>query len=648
MTGYLQRLLDAAPPASGPPPLTPVVKSTSPVFEQNQLLGLAELHAGEGDAEAVLPSAADVPGPRTASARRPIPPAAAVLRLPEMMPHDPPPLPPAPRRDAMSGRPMSVDPSPPGTATVTVTTPEPHEVPDTVIEPARPDPKTLEPALRLETAPAGPPEPATEVTPAPAPIEPVLVPAETTQVATEATSLIGTEATSQPDTEARPVAPSSVIRDAPGDARPIERADAPLLPRDLEPRPRPDFDDRDPDCTSPGPSCCARRRASPSAASPSAGPDPAPAPSRSRAPRTAATASMIGPAGQPSGAAAPVRAEPALAMSLFDLSHVTSRWPRRCGSTSSGSSRRSPALEVSTLPPERVSGEMNTVNLYLYHVAEDPHYRNLVGNLSDARPVQTKPMSLILYYILTTHHEVNSTFDTVIEQRLMGYALKTLHDYAVIDDDTEISGTQVLHTDLRGRDNRLEVTLRPVTPEDSIAFWSAEDRQTARLSAYYEVRYVLLEPDPPRRLPGVVLSLGTFIVDIASPQLAGSRSAVTFTLPAQAGGGEQTIVASPARVGPPGPPNGNRLTLLGTNLAIGQARRLYLRNARWRERVPELERVLVDPDLPQNAADGWTISRGERPDRRHARHPADAWRCRPGLPSCCRSSPASITRASRS
>ncbi|HEX6112611.1 MAG TPA: Pvc16 family protein [Geminicoccaceae bacterium] len=293
-------------------------------------------------------------------------------------------------------------------------------------------------------------------------------------------------------------------------------------------------------------------------------------------------------------------------MPLFDLSHVTSSLAEalrlnihRLEPTLIGQ------LQVSTMPPERVSGEMNTVNLYLYHAAEDPHYRNLVGNLSDARPVQTKPMSLILYYILTTHHEVSSGFDTVTEQRLMGYALKTLHDYAVIDDDTEIGGTEVLHAELRGRDNRLEVSLRPVTPEDSVAFWSAEDRQTARLSAYYEVRYALLEPEPPRRLPGVVLSLGTFIVDMASPQLAGSRSEITFTLPAAAGGGAQTIVASPARVGPP--PDGNRLTLLGSNLATGQARRLYLRNARWRQRAPELERVLVDPDLPPNAAAGWTI-----------------------------------------
>lgn len=293
-------------------------------------------------------------------------------------------------------------------------------------------------------------------------------------------------------------------------------------------------------------------------------------------------------------------------MPLFDLSHVTASLTR---ALKFNIQRLEPTLtvEVTTQPPERMSGATNTVNLYLYHVAEDPHYRNLAGNLSDARPAQTKPMSLILYYILTTHHEGESGFETEIEQRLMGHALKTLHDFAVIDDETRIpgNGTEILHPDLRGRDNRLEVTLRPVSPEDAITFWSAEERQTARLSAYYEVRYVLLEPEPPRRLPGVVLSLGTFLVNVASPQLAGSQSTVTFTLPASAGGGVQTIVASPARVGLP--PDGNRLTLLGANLAIGQARRLYLRNARWRERAPELERVLVDPDLPANAAAGWRI-----------------------------------------
>jgi hypothetical protein len=299
-------------------------------------------------------------------------------------------------------------------------------------------------------------------------------------------------------------------------------------------------------------------------------------------------------------------------MPLFDLSQVTSSLAEtlRLNITQRLDPSLAAQLTVSTLPPERVSGAMNTINLYLYHLAEDPYYRNLPGNLSDINPASTKPMSLILFYILTTHHEVNSIFDTVTEQRLMGYALKTLHDFARITDDSHINGTSLLHADLRGRDNALEIALRPLAPEDAVSFWSAEDQATTRLSAYYEVRYALLEPEPPQRLPGIVLSLGAFVVDIASPQIAGSRSRMTFALPAIVGGGPQTIEASPARIGPPiaALPDSSRLTLIGRNLTVGRARRIYLSNTRWRQRLPAMERVLVDPVLPANVAAGWAIT----------------------------------------
>ena len=298
-------------------------------------------------------------------------------------------------------------------------------------------------------------------------------------------------------------------------------------------------------------------------------------------------------------------------MPLIDLSNITSTLAEtlRLNITQ----RLDPTLttlDITTLPPERVSNATNTINLYLYHIAEDAYYRNLPGNLSDNPPPATKPMSLILFYILTTHHEVDSVFDTEMQQRLMGYALKTFHDHARITDRSQINGTQLLDVDLRGRDNALEVVLRPISPEEAIAFWSAEDRMTTRLSAYYEVRYALLEPDPPQRLPGIVLSVGNFIVDIASPQLATTRSRVSFSLPAIAGGGTQTIEASPARVGPPiaALSESNRLTLLGSSLTIGQARRIYLGNRRWRQRLPGVERVLVDPSLAANTAAGWAIT----------------------------------------
>lgn len=265
-------------------------------------------------------------------------------------------------------------------------------------------------------------------------------------------------------------------------------------------------------------------------------------------------------------------------------------------------------LNVASLPPERAEGEANTVNLYMYHLAEEEQFRNLPGNRSDLRPAATKPLTLTLYYILTTHHSVQSAFDTITEQRLMGYALKTFHDFAVIDDETNIGGTFLLPQDLRADDNRLEIAMRRLEPDEAITYWSAEQASTTRLSAYLDVRYALLEPEPPQRLPGVVLNLGAFIVDIASPQLAATRSVLEFTLPAIAGSGPQTLESSPARVGPPVPasPQGHVLTLLGSGLATGRSRTVLLDNPRWRARAPNLPQAPIDVSLPGNA--GWSVA----------------------------------------
>jgi Pvc16 N-terminal domain len=242
-------------------------------------------------------------------------------------------------------------------------------------------------------------------------------------------------------------------------------------------------------------------------------------------------------------------------------------------------------LNVTAIPPEKVENPQNTLSLHLYHVAEDPYYKNALGPGSDMPNIAKAPMALSLYYILTAHHETNSTFDAETQQKLMGYALKTFHDYPVITDRARINGTFILDPDLRGRDNTLQVILRPVTPEDAITFWSSEETVTARLSAYYEVRVVMLEPEEPKTMPGIVLNLGTFVVQMGTPYLDGSRSLVRFTIPVKNGGSVYEVEASPARVtldSTAGPPEAhNRLALLGTNLAAGKSRSLFLKNTIW-------------------------------------------------------------------
>lgn len=271
-------------------------------------------------------------------------------------------------------------------------------------------------------------------------------------------------------------------------------------------------------------------------------------------------------------------------------------------------------FDVTAVPPERVGNATNQLNLFLYHVTEDAYYKNALGPGSDVPNVAKTPMALNLFYILTAHHETTdeeALFDAQSQQRLMGYGLKTFHDFPVITDQTEIDGTAILDGALRGKDNHLEIIMRPVTPEDAIAFWSSEEAHIVRLSAYYEVRVVMLEPEPPKTMPGIVLNLGTYLVQLGTPQLTGSQSLVQFQLPVQNGGGIQQVTASPARVtldsSDPLHKAHNRFELRGTNVAAGISRSLVLKNSLWAKLPPPegpVDQVVVDlalADLPENS-----------------------------------------------
>jgi hypothetical protein len=256
-------------------------------------------------------------------------------------------------------------------------------------------------------------------------------------------------------------------------------------------------------------------------------------------------------------------------------------------------------LTVTAIPPDKVENPSNTLSLHLYHVAEDPYYKNALGPGNDVPNVAKAPMALSLFYILTAHHETDSTFDAETQQKLMGYALKTFHDFPVITDQTKIDGSLILDADLRGRDNTLQAIMRTISPEDALAFWNSEQTKTTRLSAYYEVRVVMLEPEKPKVMPGIVLNLGTFLVQLGSPHFDCSQNVVSFSLPASTGIAEpQRIEATPARVstdvGGPSSPN-NHLFLRGTNLAIGKSRSLVLKNALWAKQG--FQAVVIDPAL---------------------------------------------------
>lgn len=275
------------------------------------------------------------------------------------------------------------------------------------------------------------------------------------------------------------------------------------------------------------------------------------------------------------------------------------------------------AINVVSRPPESLGGQSRALNVFLYHVTEDPNFRNQEPLGSGIPEVATTPMALILYYIVTAHHETQSAFDASVEQEIFGAALKTLHDFPYVDETTAVPGlAPVMNANLIASGGTgLEISFRPVTAEEALNFWSSEQNQTARLSAYYEVRAVFLEPETPAAYPGIVQSVGTYVFPINAPVLTGARSVLSVTPPGATGLLPYSVTAEPARPraltpGAIAASSAADLVLHGSNLTAGTRQQIVLRHADFNALTPPQRSIVVNPAL--NAVNGWAIDFGSR------------------------------------
>lgn len=210
------------------------------------------------------------------------------------------------------------------------------------------------------------------------------------------------------------------------------------------------------------------------------------------------------------------------------------------------------ATTVSAQPaaPDLVTTGSHALSFYLYHVREDAHTKAQDWQTNESRPLRFKPMGVSLFYMLCPKSNATQPRDRALaEQLVMGLALKTLHDYPMIDDTTAVetsTGPKLLMPPaMRGRNNRLYILLQPKPPEDAPDFWQGGSLPT-RLAAYYEVNATLLEPDEPRRRAGRVLAVGTHVLLRGRPFIEGTRNTVTFNIPGEPAPRE--VTASPAEV----------------------------------------------------------------------------------------------------
>lgn len=251
-------------------------------------------------------------------------------------------------------------------------------------------------------------------------------------------------------------------------------------------------------------------------------------------------------------------------MPLLDLSLVTRTFTTLLG----GRIPTFPVWPASTPflasggPPDLVNAP-HALSFYLYHLREDAHTKSQQSVVDDPVPQRFQPMGLTLYYLLTPRSNLADPHDRAIaEQRIMGLALKTLHELPVIDDTsvapTPAGAALVMPLALRGRLNRLRVTLQSTPANEASQYWQAGS-QPLRLAAYYEVAATLIEPEVPATRRGRVLMIGVHTFVRGQPHLERTENRLTFLPPGETTSRELEL--SPAEVA-----YGQKLEIRGADL----------------------------------------------------------------------------------
>ncbi len=213
---------------------------------------------------------------------------------------------------------------------------------------------------------------------------------------------------------------------------------------------------------------------------------------------------------------------------------------------------KSPFSNVSPDPPSKEKESEKSISFYLFHIQESAHHRNFPPPGVNQPPIRYSPMGLNLFYQMTANSDDDES-GTYDEQEMMGVAMKILHDYPEINDDTSITTdvgvikifdhAEILS--LKNKGNRIKISLLPVNYNESVHYWTA-GQEPMKLSAYYEVSMIFLEPEPATMYASRVLQYGTFVFTGGAPRITGSQSIIKYRLP-----GELTpreVITQPAQV----------------------------------------------------------------------------------------------------
>ena len=145
---------------------------------------------------------------------------------------------------------------------------------------------------------------------------------------------------------------------------------------------------------------------------------------------------------------------------------------------------------VSLVAPDEVSEDSETrLSLSLYRIEENASMKNTEAARRTADPTvsQEPPLALDLYYLVIAYpgSTGDGTASTVEQQRILGLAMQTFHDNAVLSDD-QLAGS--LDPELE-----LQVSLVNASVDELSGLWSTVPEAAFQPSAVYHVGPVLID-----------------------------------------------------------------------------------------------------------------------------------------------------------
>lgn len=188
--------------------------------------------------------------------------------------------------------------------------------------------------------------------------------------------------------------------------------------------------------------------------------------------------------------------------------------------------RMTEVAEITLAPPDvkvdSVAGRR--LNLYLYHVSENPFLRNQeIPGEGYPGAYGHPPLTLDLRYICTAFGTTETGKDADVEaQWILGDAMRVLHDIPIITPDLleekkPSPKPPILDPSLIGEFEQVKVTWQPAGLEEISKVWTALPTVNFRRSVLYEVSVVQIQSKKPRSLALPVKSRQVHALPLRTP-----------------------------------------------------------------------------------------------------------------------------------